>query len=101
MFCAKCGDELVKVGRELTCVRGQMGLSKDMERRFTECFILRSVRPRESRFSMVVGGKWFCPGCGVSTLEENGVIRCQQCELSLNEFIYPLVELHPHAGRNE
>ena len=48
MFCPKCGDELVKVGTELTCVRGQMGLSQNMECRLTECFISRNVAPRES-----------------------------------------------------
>ena len=101
MFCPGCGDKLEKVGRELTCVRGQMGLSQQMERRLTACFILKSVTPHESRLSIVVGGKWFCPGCGTSAREENGFIRCQQCGLSLNEFIYPLVELHPHAGRHE
>ena len=104
MFCPKCSDELVKVGSEVTCVRGQMGLSQHLERRFTECFILGADRPRESRFSFIVGGKWFCPGCGVPAVEADGVVRCPLCELSLNEFIHALVERHPHvrvAGKEE
>lgn len=97
MFCPKCGDKLVKIGGELTCVKGQMGLSQHLERRLTECFILRADKPHESKFSFLVGGKWFCPGCGVPTIEGGGAVRCPQCELSLNEFIHRLVELHPHT----
>ena len=76
-----------------------MGLSQHLERRFTECFIQRVDTPREVEFSSVIGGKWFCPGCGVPTVEGGGFVRCPRCELSLNEFIYALVELHPHAQR--
>jgi rubrerythrin len=97
MFCPKCGDELVKVGGELTCVRGRMGLSRHLERRLTECFISGADKPRELKLSFIVGGKWFCPGCGVATVEAGGVVRCPRCGLSLNEFVRALVELHPHA----
>ena len=76
-----------------------MGLSQHLERRLTECFILRVDTPREFKFSFNVGGSWFCPGCGVPTVEEGGFVRCPQCELSLNEFIHALVELHPHVRR--
>ena len=97
MFCPKCSEELVRVGSELTCRRGQMGLSQHLERRLTECFVLKRDKPRESKFSFVVGGKWFCPGCGIAMVEHDGDVRCSQCELSLNEFIYQLIEVHPHT----
>lgn len=38
----------------------------------------------------------FCPNCGVQMFENDGYIRCPQCELSLNEFVFALVELHPY-----
>lgn len=96
MFCPKCGNRLVQIDEDLTCVQGQMLLSDDLERRLTECFISRVVKPTELRLSYLVGGEWYCPGCGVSIVEEDGIVRCGQCGLPLNEFIYSLVELHPH-----
>lgn len=96
MFCPKCNDELIKVKEELTCLRGQMGLSNHLEQGLTECFVLKNRKPKEFKFSFLVGGKWFCPGCGVLTIEEDGFVRCPQCDFSLNEFIHELVELHPH-----
>jgi rubrerythrin len=96
MFCPKCGDEFVKVDGYLTCVRGRMELSSRLESRFTECYVSKSDRPRESQLPFRVGGTWYCPGCGVPTVEEDGFVRCPQCRLSLNEFIAALVELHPH-----
>jgi rubredoxin len=80
-------------------MRGQMGLSQHLERRLTDCFILRVDKPRESKFSFIVGGNWFCPGCGVATVEGGGVVRCPRCGLSLNEFIHALAERHPHVRR--
>ena len=96
MFCPKCGDELVQTERELTCLKGRMGLSQHLTKRFVDCYILRLDKPREFKFSSLIGGKWFCPGCGVTAVEENGFIKCPKCGLSLNEFIRQLVELHVH-----
>lgn len=101
MFCPKCNDELVRINKELTCLRGQMGLSQHLEHRLTEYFILKISEPSEFKFSFLVGGKWFCPGCGVQMIEKDGFIRCPQCDLSLNKFIRPLVEQHPHLKENQ
>ncbi len=101
MFCPKCNDELVQLENELTCLKGKMGLSRNLEQGLTECFILKIRTPREKKFSFVVGGKWFCPGCGVSMFEKDGHIRCPQCDLCLNEFIFALVEMHPHLKEAE
>ena len=100
MFCPKCGDELIEAEDGISCVRGEMILSPHLALRFKQCFIDRVDRPREARFSFPVGGRWFCPGCGVEMLEEDGHIRCPRCNCSLNEFIHQLVELHPHRRVN-
>jgi predicted RNA-binding Zn-ribbon protein involved in translation (DUF1610 family) len=100
MFCPKCGNELVRVGEYLTCVEGKMGLSRRLEQRFTECFVTKASTPTDWKFSFVVGGQWYCPGCGVATIESDGYVRCPQCRLSLNEFMVELVErsLHKQTG---
>lgn len=96
MFCPMCGDTLVNVNGELTCVRGGMGLSRDMERRLAECYVARSRRPREARATFQWGGTWHCPGCGVRAEEREGTVRCPQCGLCMNEFLFLLIERHPH-----
>lgn len=97
MYCPKCGNELVTVDGELQCIKGQMGLSANLARRFIDCFVSKTETPQELAFSFIVGGRWYCPACGISTVEKDGFIRCTQCELSLNEFIGVLVERHPHT----
>jgi len=96
MFCPKCNNVLTKTNEQAFCLPGEMGLSPRLTRRLEECYLTKTERPREFAFSFQVGGKWFCPGCGVPTSEEAGVIRCPQCNLSINEFIHQLVELSPH-----
>ena len=78
-----------------------MSLSRHLEGRLTECFITKVSKPRDLRFSFVVGGQWYCPGCGVPTIEENGFVRCTQCGLTLNEFMHSLVEHHPHKEKGD
>src|SRR5687767_1339179 len=101
MFCPKCNEELVNVKGEFTCLKGQMGLSKNLERGLMECFVYTTRKPKEFSFSFLVGGKWFCPGCGVLTKEKDGFVQCPQCNLSLNEFIHTLVELHSHLEEGQ
>lgn len=96
MFCPKCGDTLEDVNGELTCVRGDMGLSQDMARRLSECYVTRTRLPAEPKNAARWGGTWYCPGCGIQAEEDDGAVRCPHCGLSMNEFLYPLVELHPH-----
>lgn len=100
MYCPKCGDTLKRrPDGELACERGDMGLSKRLERGLTECFVDKTRTPRSSPFSLRIGGSWFCPACGVSTHETTpGLVVCSRCGLSLGEFIAELVELHPHRG---
>jgi hypothetical protein len=96
MFCPKCGEELADVAGDLTCVSGEMSLSPKMARDLRECFVERTRMPKETTFSFPVGGPWFCPGCGVRAREAAGRIVCPRCSRSLNEFVYHLIELHPH-----
>lgn len=78
-----------------------MGLSKDLENILTECFVLKNRKPKDKKFSFLVGGKWFCPDCGVLMIEQDGFIRCPQCNLTLNEFIPILIEFHPHLKEGQ
>lgn len=96
MFCPRCGEPLAEVNGALTCVRGDMSLSPKMRECFTECFVTKTRTPADRVFELRVGGRWFCPGCGVQALEQDGRITCPRCSRSLNEFIGSLVELHRH-----
>ena len=100
MYCPKCGDPLKRRSSgELTCERGTMGLSQQLERELTECFVARTRAPRSTPLPFRVGGSWFCPGCAVPMVEtEPGLLKCFKYDLSLGEFIHELVELHPHRG---
>src|SRR5262245_14180425 len=98
MYCPKCGEALTRRhDGELTCERGEMGLSRNLERGLQECFVDRIWVPHDAAFSVEIGGAWWCPGCGVRAEERNrGDLRCPSCGVSLREFIRPLIELHPH-----
>ena len=105
MHCPKCGDILSEsADGDLVCVRGQMGLSLDLAQRLRACYVTQSRQPREGVFTygdrpLWIGGRWFCPGCGVAIPEHSpGDLRCPVCSRSLSEFVYVLVERHPHLG---
>jgi hypothetical protein len=101
MFCPKCGD-LLEAGSDglLECRRGEMGLSADMQRRLVEVFQTRVRRGEDRVLPYKIGGAWWCPGCGVEAREvTRGNLRCLSCNESFAEFVYRLVEVHPHKGR--
>ena len=95
IFCPICGNELSETATGLACQSGEMELTKELEKRLRECYFLKLRQPREIPFSSPVG-KWFCPQCGVPTQEKAGIARCPQCQLSVNEFVFSLVEHHYH-----
>jgi uncharacterized Zn finger protein (UPF0148 family) len=101
MYCPKCGNELTETPAGLVCKIGGMELSKDLERRLREVYITKSREPRGKTFIFGVGGKWFFPQCGIQTIEENGSVHCPNCKPSLNEFIFTLIEHHPHFESNK
>jgi uncharacterized Zn finger protein (UPF0148 family) len=96
MFCPKCNNPLTETNKEVVCSSGEMYLSQHLSDRFKACFITQTSSPSEIKFSFQVGGQWFCPDCGVREIENDGVVRCPKCGISLNEFIYELVERSPH-----
>lgn len=65
MYCPKCANPLERIGNELTCRKGQMGLSKAMEAGLQAAFVDRTISPHEKPFSFRIGGTWFCPGDGL------------------------------------
>ena len=97
MFCPKCGDELINHPRGMFCKRGNMQLSKHLSSRLMNCFVLKTEEPSDHQFKIKLGVNFFCPGCGVRTVEEDGYIRCPECHLSMNEFVFRLIEMHPHS----
>lgn len=101
MFCPKCNNVLTKPNKEAICASGEMYLSEHLTNRLEECYIVKVSIPCELKFSFQVGGKWFCPGCGVQETEFDGFVRCPVCDLSLNEFIYELIERSPHNNLND
>ena len=103
LHCPKCGDILTSsTDGSLECARGQMGLAPELERRLRECYVTEIRQPKDVTFTYndrphPIGGTWFCPGCGVQAQELSpGDLRCPSCSRSLVEFIYSLVERHPH-----
>lgn len=99
MYCPKCGQPLSEPsGGIFVCEPGKMELTPDLSRRLKECYIDKIRAPNETLFNFVVGGKWFCPECGVQTLEQEGNIQCPDCGRRLNEFIFALIEHCPHLG---
>lgn len=99
MFCPKCGETLVDVAGELTCPRGNMGLSQKMASDLYECFVTETRLPKEREYNFQWGETWFCPGCGIQMIEgDKGAVRCPQCHKNLSEFIYNLIERHPHEN---
>ena len=104
MFCPKSGEVLDESPAGVfECKPGRMQLSAELSRRFRSCYVLREIQPKDEPFGqgMTVGGSWYCPGCGVRAEEASpGDVRCPRCRLALNEFVYPLVELHPHLKAN-
>ena len=100
MYCPWCGDEIVMVGRELTCRRGNMGLSIFLGSALKERF--SPVASLESATSMSTGG-FFCPGCGIPMIRVLGeepipTYTCPQCAKSIDrKIVYNLIEFHPHG----
>jgi hypothetical protein len=92
LFCPKCADPMKVVDGEVTCVSGEMGLSKAMLDaligRFEVHFRASSERPASS-------APWFCPACRVPLGPD---LDCTGCGQALADLRFQLVEFHPHRG---
>jgi hypothetical protein len=90
MYCPRCGMAMSDIAGVLTCVPGNMPLSRALQTALMARFPVQ-----RKRVASVLLGKqrgWFCPGCGIPM---NGT-TCEQCSQSLQDLLHPLVELHPH-----
>ena len=103
MHCPKCGDVLEEARGTLRCVRGEMEMSQHLANSLRACYVDMIRQPQEPpalsemKYKGGVGGRWFCPACGVSTEEQTPWnIRCPQCGRSIWEFVSELIEFHPH-----
>lgn len=98
MFCPMCGEILQDSEGHLACVSGDMVFTRHMERLLREAFGNASGRTDNAPLKYRVGGTWFCPACGVSLAENDGILGCSSCGRSINRFICHLVERHPHKS---
>lgn len=103
MYCPKCGDVLKEDSDTFMCIQGDMEMSRHLATHLYACFVSKSEQPKELPppgeigYEGGVGGTWFCPGCGVLMQEKAPwVVRCPQCERSISQFLWELIELHPH-----
>lgn len=99
MHCPKCNAQLIRESDgTLACVPGRMAISRHLSNGLTECFESGGARRPSEGPTKVASGEWFCPACGVAMLTSREVeVRCPKCTRTLNEFVYELIELHPHA----
>lgn len=107
MFCPKCGDVLRETNDTFKCLRGEMEMSRHLATHLYACFVTQSEDPKEPplpseiTYTGSVGGRWFCPGCGVLMEERTPwAVRCPRCERSIWQFIRELIEIHPHRAED-
>lgn len=98
MLCPYCGAHFQRIDGELTCLAGNMPLAPRTESRLSSAFVERTWTPSAEALPFRVGGRWYCPGCGVRMITEAHDVRCPRCALHLNEFLVELIELHSHGG---
>ena len=100
MFCPKCGEEMQQINGLWACGRGEMPINALVSKAFTDVYILK-IRTAEQRpVAFQMGGPWYCPGCGVPAEMRDGSLTCNQCGQSLDEFLWHLIELHPHRTKD-
>ncbi len=98
VFCPKCGKAMDLVNGTFACVTGEMPLSRNLHDKLCEVFVSRTRVARSVPLNW--GGRWFCPGCGVPATTDHEHVRCGTCREYLDEFLYALVELHPHRAQD-
>lgn len=91
MYCPKCGRVMQDLDGILTCVPGDMPLSRNLQGALTAKFPTQRLRSDDVEVGYQVL-RWFCPGCGVPLASW----ECPQCGVSLLPERFALVERHPH-----
>jgi uncharacterized Zn finger protein (UPF0148 family) len=96
IHCPRCGDVMVTREAGLTCLRGEMMLSKYVAQGLKHIVVSNPIKP-EPRMTRW-GGWWHCPADGSQMTEESGLVRCYECGRFLpGGMIYNLIELHTHT----
>lgn len=86
---------MVLIGREVTCVRGDMGLSQAMREELESLVASPPVEPERATRRM--GGSWRCPADGQEMHESDGQLRCATCGRFVPfKTLYRFMEIHPH-----
>lgn len=96
MYCPHCGREMRPTDGVFTCDAGGMTFSRNLHDILTARFPV----PRPRSVGVEVGARvtrWFCPGCGVKLRQD---MTCGRCGQTIQDLLWSLVELHPHADRN-
>ena len=89
LYCPKCAARMVRKGSELTCIPGDMGLSKKLE---TELLARFGAHLRTDAAEPALA-TWFCPACRTALGSD---LTCTTCGQGLRDLLFQLVELHPH-----
>lgn len=92
VHCPHCGERMIESANGLTCQPSGMVMSHRLRDGLTDVFVTR-VRPGLRNLDDVrLGGSFYCPGCGTAMQDAT----CSSCGGVLDEFIWQIVELHPH-----
>jgi hypothetical protein len=96
VYCLRCGEPMQMFEGTFMCVRGEMRLTRILHDKIVKAFVAkaRSAQPQ----GLVSWGTWYCPGCGVPATRDGEHVRCEQCSMSLDEFIHLFFEHHPHRN---
>jgi len=102
MFCPKCGEPMTltpsHASATFRCVGGDMQLSRKLHDALCEVFVARTRRAN-GQTGLASSGPWYCPGCGVPMSTAGASVQYPACAEHLEEFIYALIERHPHLTR--
>src|ERR1051326_6334078 len=96
MYCPRCGGKFeIKegVGR---CETFAVEHSRNITSALRAAYEIQEESRPITEFRSGIGGKWFCPGCGIPIIEEDGRLICSQCSKELTGYVYELIEFNPH-----
>jgi hypothetical protein len=95
-YCPKCGQEVVEKDGIWACTSGGLEFSMRVGGQLAATYGASFLPGRKPAAPMQVG-VLFCPSC-CAVLGREYV--CPECHRSLRQFIFQLIEIHPHADGN-
>jgi uncharacterized Zn finger protein (UPF0148 family) len=94
IFCPVCGAGMSEKDGILACFNS-LELNRADSGKLIE---LVKMEPSDEVFAYPVGGRWYCPACGLACKEnEPGLVQCPDCKRSLASIIKMTVERFKHA----